>query len=143
MMNYRNMWAFMPTAPTAPTAAVTAVTFSGASGSYTFNVTIESSDTGCSQYADWWEVITADGRLLYRRILAHSHVGEQPFTRSGGPVNVADTEEIYVRAHMNSTGYGERVFRGSLAQGVTQTSLSSSFAETLEVADPLPNGCAF
>ena len=55
-------------------ASVTAVSVTGASGSYKFGVTIESPDAGCDQYADWWEVIRSDGSLVYRRILALSHV---------------------------------------------------------------------
>ena len=125
------------------TAAITAVTFTGEPGSYTFSVTVESPDTGCNQYADWWEVLNADGDLLYRRILAHSHVDEQPFTRSGGPVSATAEEELIVRAHMNSAGYGELVFTGSVAQGFMQETLGSSFAEGLEFVDPLPDSCAF
>jgi len=124
-------------------AVVTAVTQSGNTGNYTFSVTIESPDTGCDQYADWWEVVTIDGRLLYRRILSHSHVGEQPFTRSGGPVNISSDQDIIVRAHMNSTGYGEQVFKGNIAKGLENHTLDSLFAAELEVEDPLPGNCAF
>ena len=44
----------------AAVTAVTAVTFSGQANNYTLSVTIESPDTGCDQYADWWEVFNAD-----------------------------------------------------------------------------------
>ena len=124
-------------------ASVTAVSVTGASGSYTFGVTIESPDTGCDQYADWWEVIRSDGSLVYRRILAHSHVNEQPFTRSGSPVNITSDEEIIVRAHMNNSGYGAQVISGSIAQGLTVDSLDTAFATELQTTAPLPEGCAF
>ena len=124
-------------------AAVTAVAVAGESGNYSFSVTVESDETGCAQYADWWEVITPTGELIYRRILAHSHVTEQPFTRSGGPVNVQGNEELIVRAHMNSVGYGSQIFSGSVDGGFVPSSLDSSFSEELEVADPLPDSCAF
>lgn len=126
-----------------PSAAITAVSVTGEPGGYTFSVTIQSPDTGCEQYADWWDVFRPDGTLVYRRILAHSHVNEQPFTRSGAPVNVAADEMILVRAHMNSSGYGEQVFSGSIEQGLMIDTLDSSVAEELEVADPLPDSCAF
>lgn len=124
-------------------AQVTEVSVSGAENQYTFQVTIASDDLGCQQYADWWEVIDANGTLLYRRILAHSHVNEQPFTRSGGPVTITQDTEVYVRAHMNTSGYGEAVFKGSVAGGFLAESLDATFAEDLEAEAPLPSGCAF
>jgi len=38
-------------------ASVTSVVVSGEAGNYALDVTIESPDTGCNQYADWWEVV--------------------------------------------------------------------------------------
>ena len=61
-------------------ADVTAVSVAGEAGAYTFEVTVRSPDTGCEGYADWWEVVSPDGELLYRRVLLHSHVDEQPFS---------------------------------------------------------------
>ena len=81
-------------------AVVTNVTFSGQENNYTFQVTIESPDLGCNQYADWWEVFTPDSTLIYRRILAHSHVNEQPFTRSLGGISIPNNiKTIWVEAH--------------------------------------------
>jgi len=124
-------------------AQVTKVEVSGQDGEYTFNVTISSPDLGCNQYANWWEIIDLDGNLLYRRILGHSHVDEQPFTRSGGPVVISENTEIYIRAHMNTTSYGSKVFRGSVANGFTSTNLDTNFAKDLEEVAPLPSNCAF
>jgi len=122
---------------------VTAVTCTGGANNYTLSVTISSPDTGCDQYADWWEVFTPEGNLIYRRILAHSHVNEQPFTRSGGPVNVGPDDFIYVRAHMNNLGYGTQVFSGTLADDLKLDSLAQMFASQLETTEPLPEDCAF
>ena len=124
-------------------ADVTAVNVSGTEGHYTFHVTIESPDTGCDQYADWWEVISPQGELKYRRILAHSHADEQPFTRSGGLVMVAEGEEVIIRAHMNPSGYGGRAMKGSVEKGFRSTVLDRDFAGSLEKQAPLPEGCAF
>ncbi len=124
-------------------ASVTEVKISGDENAYSFSVTVSSPDTGCEQYADWWEVIDTDGNLIYRRVLAHSHVEEQPFTRSGGPVAISKTTEVYVRAHMNNTGYGTAVLEGSVANGFTVAQLDKTFAETLENSAPQPDKCAF
>lgn len=124
-------------------ADVTDVTVSGEPGNYRFSVTIESPDTGCEQYADWWEVVDRDGDLVYRRILAHSHTDEQPFTRSGGPVDVAADELVYVRAHMNTGGYGGRAVRFTPNSEPEEADVSSDFAAGLESVAPQPDGCAF
>ncbi len=128
---------------TAGVAQVTAVSVSGTDDQYTFSVTISSPDLGCNQYANWWEVIDLDGNLLYRRILTHSHVNEQPFTRSGGPVAISENTVVYVRAHMNTTSYGSSVFKGSIADGFASENLDTEFAKGLEETAPLPANCAF
>lgn len=125
------------------TAEIISVSTSGKEDEYTFSVGIKSPDTGCTQYADWWEVISEDQQLVYRRILAHSHVSEQPFTRSGGPVAIKKDQIVYVRAHMNTSGYGTVVFKGSVESGFNKSTLDKTFASQLETAQPLPNGCAF
>jgi len=119
------------------------VTVSGSAGSFTFSVTLSSPDTGCDQYADWWEVVSDSGALLYRRILAHSHVDEQPFTRSGSPVPITSDQKVWVRMHMNTTGYSQAGMTGSAAGGFTATEIPEDFAPSLETEAPLPNGCAF
>lgn len=124
-------------------AEVMQVQVSGSEGGYTFSVTLKSPDTGCDQFADWWEVITPEGDLIYRRILLHSHVDEQPFTRSGGPVEVNSNRELIIRAHMNTTGYGTVTMQGSVSGGFKMVSLSKDFAVSLEKKKPLPTGCAF
>lgn len=122
-------------------ADVIEVTYSGNSNSYTFSVTIQSPDTGCNQYANWWEVVSLDGQLLYRRILGHSHVAEQPFTRSGGPVNIEPDQEIFIRAWMHPTGYGGSIFKGSVANGFNCAAIAPGFAEQLSTQPPLPTSC--
>lgn len=124
-------------------ARVVSVTTSGSENSYTFSVGISSPDTGCDQYADWWEVLTEDGTLLYRRILAHSHVTEQPFIRSGGTVAITASDIVIVRAHMNTSGYGTDIYKGSINTGFTSDGVNDDFAQNLETVDPLPGGCAF
>ncbi len=123
-------------------ANVTAVSVKGDANNYQFSVTITSPDRGCDQYADCWEVISLEGELIYRRILLHSHVNEQPFTRSGGPVLISADEVVWIRAHMNTEGYGGKAYRGSVIDGFIQTEMSDGFAEDLINLDP-KTSCAF
>ena len=94
-------------APSAAQADVERVAVTGSSGSYLFQVTVRSPDRGCAQYANWWEILSAEGELIYRRVLKHSHVGEQPFTRSLSGVRVPpETTHVIVRTHDSVHGYG-------------------------------------
>ncbi len=124
-------------------AVVTAVDFTGSEDNYNFSVTLKSPDTGCDQYADWWEVLDKEGNLIYRRILAHSHVNEQPFTRSGGPVAIKENTFVYIRGHMNELGYGSLVFGGTIKDGFESIELPVEFATELAETEPLPTNCAF
>ena len=124
-------------------ADVLSVIVIGSEGNYNFKVKIHSPDKGCDQYADWWEVIDIQGKLLFRRILQHSHVNEQPFERSGGPIRISSNREIYIRAHINNTGYGGSVFGGSVGRGLESMELKPGFATGLEKTTPLPDDCAF
>lgn len=123
-------------------ANVTTVTATGDTGSYTFAVTLASPDTGCDQYANWWEVLDADGALLYRRILGHSHVDEQPFSRTGGPIPVDAEQVVFVRAHMNNGGFGG-VLTGTVEGGFSEARALPQIAASIEAAEPQPTGCAF
>lgn len=137
------------TATVAPTAndafaIVTAVeAIPQEANQYTLSVTIESPDTGCDQYANWWEVLTPEGELLYRRILAHSHVDEQPFARSGGPVSLQPEQTVIVRAHMQPYGYGSQAMQGTVSEGFEAIEVPAAFAAPLANADPQPEACAF
>ncbi len=124
-------------------ADVLSVKATGNPGAYQFAVEISSPDTGCDQYADWWEVFTEDGQLLYRRVLLHSHVGEQPFVRSGGPVEIDADTVVYVRGHMNTTGYGGVVLKGTVQDGFKPAEVEAGLGSGLERVPPLPEDCAF
>jgi hypothetical protein len=124
-------------------ADVLSVNVTGNPGAYTFAVEVSSPDTGCEQYADWWEVIGEDGQLIYRRILLHSHVTEQPFTRSGGPVEIDAEMVVYVRAHMNTVSYGGMVMKGTFQGGFKLEEVEAGFGSELERVQPQPQDCAF
>jgi hypothetical protein len=137
-----------------PYANVVAVVTSGSDGAYTFNVSVESADIDCTQFANWWEVLAEDGTLVYRRILEHSHTDENgasdsgapgnTFTRSGGPVPVGADDVVLVRAHMSTGGYNGMVMRGNVTDGFEQApDIGSNFAANVEEAAPQPTGCDF
>ena len=122
---------------------VAKIAVSGTENAYTFDVTIESPDTGCDQYADWWEVVDLEGNLIHRKILDHSHVTEQPFTRPGENIEVSEDQEIYVRMHMNNSGYAAKGQKGSVANGFQAAELDVEFAKDLAKSEPLPVACAY
>ena len=124
-------------------ANVTAVSTKGSDGAYRFLVTLKSDETGCEQYANWWEVLSKDGELLYRRILVYSHPDTQPFTRSGGAVNIQVDDVVYVRAHMNKLGYVGSVMKGSVSKGFKTVTDLPTFSKKLETQSPLPKGCLY
>ncbi len=76
------------------------------SGTYRFDVTVRSPDTGEEKYADLWEVRAPDGTVLGERILTHPHVEEQPFTRSQGGIEVpAELGSVTVVARDSVAGF--------------------------------------
>jgi hypothetical protein len=85
-------------------------------GTWTFEVTVEHPDTGWEDYADGWDVVTPDGKVInpdpespYTRLLLHPHENEQPFTRSqSGIVIPEDVTQVHVRAHDLVDGWGGR-----------------------------------
>jgi hypothetical protein len=78
-----------------------------APGVYDFDVTIRSVDRGWDYYADAFEVLTVDGRVLGRRELLHPHETEQPFTRDLRGVRIGpEIAQVLVRARHKPRGYG-------------------------------------
>ena len=81
-------------------------------GSYYLNVTVRHADTGWKHYANWWRIITEDGKELGRRVLYHPHVDEQPFTRELDGLVIPDgVKIIIVEAHDMVHEYGGKVVR--------------------------------
>ncbi len=66
---------------------------------YDFSVTVQHADEGWDHYANKWEVVGEDGTVYATRVLAHPHVGEQPFTRSLSGVELPDgVTTVIIRA---------------------------------------------
>ena len=77
------------------------------SGTYSFYVTVQHADTGWDHYADKWEILGPDGKVLGTRVLMHPHVNEQPFTRSLSGVQIPQgVKTVTVRAHDKVHGWG-------------------------------------
>lgn len=75
-------------------------------GQWRFAVTVRHEDRDPDHWADWWRVRTADGRELGRRVLLHSHVDEQPFTRDEQIMIARDVAVVIVEAHDTVHGLG-------------------------------------
>jgi hypothetical protein len=70
-------------------------------------VTLEHADEGWRHYADRWDVLDPEGRVLATRVLRHPHVQEQPFTRSLPDVQLpAGLTHVSVRGHDSVHGDG-------------------------------------
>jgi len=94
------------TAPTGCADVINVVITAQGSGSYRFDVTVRSPDTGWDKYADLWEVRAADGSVLGERVLTHPHVDEQPFTRSQSGISIpTDVPTVTVVARDSVTGF--------------------------------------
>ena len=88
--------------------------------SYTFSVTVSSTETGWDKYADAWVVKTEAGDVLGERILAHPHVEEQPFTRSQSGIVIPDgVERVVVAARDSVLGFCGMEMTVDLADGST------------------------
>ena len=81
------------------------------SSSCTFSVSLKHADEGWDHYANQWDVMTMDGKLLKSRVLYHPHVDEQPFTRSLSGVTIpAGVTEVTIRAHDKVHDHGGKTF---------------------------------
>lgn len=77
------------------------------SGRWRFDVTVRYADSGWDHYADKWDVVGPDGRVIATRTLLHPHENEQPFTRSLSGVVIPDAvSAVTIRAHDSVHGYG-------------------------------------
>lgn len=96
-----------PAALAAPADVVAVEVRAETGGTYRFEVTVASDETGWDKYADRWEVVAPDGTVLGTRELLHPHVTEQPFTRALGGVAIPEgIATVRVRARDSVEGWG-------------------------------------
>ena len=106
---------FVSLAQAGKAAVLDATVTANPNGTYGISATVFHKDDGWSHYADKFDILTPDNRVIATRVLYHPHVGEQPFTRSIGNVQVpVGITEIVIRAHDNIHGDGERTFTAKL-----------------------------
>lgn len=83
-----------------------------APGVYDFDITVRSVDKGWDYYADAFEVLAPDGKLLGRRELLHPHETEQPFTRDLYGVRIpSGVTEVVIRARHKPRDYDGKSIR--------------------------------
>jgi hypothetical protein len=88
-------------------------------GTYYIDATVKHQDTGWDHYASWWRVKTKDGDELARRVLAHPHVEEQPFTRGQSNIKIPDgINFIIIEAHDMIHKYGGKTITVDLGKTI-------------------------
>lgn len=101
-----------PSTGIAGEADIVDVKISKNGSTYSFNVTVLHDDQGWDHYANRWDVLTVDGKILGERILAHPHDNEQPFTRSLSGVKIPkDVKEVVIRANDSVHSLGGKEVR--------------------------------
>jgi hypothetical protein len=79
-------------------------------------VTVQHDDQDPAHWADWWRVRTVEGTELGRRVLLHSHAGEQPFTRDGEVRIPRGVQRVVVEAHDKVHGLGGKTLTVDLTK---------------------------
>ncbi len=83
----------------------------GADGTWRVSATVRHADAGWDHYADAWEVLDPDGKVLGTRVLLHPHDDEQPFTRDLTGLRIPDgIASVTIRARDKVHEYGGRSF---------------------------------
>jgi len=95
------------------------------SKTWTFAVTLKHEDEGWDHYANEWQVLAPDSKILATRTLYHPHVNEQPFTRNTSGVKIpADMNVVYVIA--KDTVHG-------LSSKATEVNLKTKEIKTISI----------
>ena len=116
-MKLFNAWPFVPllllfsNTLLAGEAEIIDVKVTANQDNFRFDVTLAHDDTGWEHYADGWEVLSPAAVSLGKRVLAHPHVSEQPFTRSLSGVRIPEgISTVSIRAHDSVHGYSKKQY---------------------------------
>lgn len=83
---------------------------------WSFRVALKHDDEGWDHYANEWQVIAPDNKILATRTLYHPHVNEQPFTRGTQGVKIpADIKTVRVIAKDTVHGLSKNALEVELA----------------------------
>lgn len=120
-MNFQHILLVAVMAPlataTADDAEVVNTEFTRQGSTWHVSTTLRHGDTGWDHYADTWRVVDGAGKVLGKRVLAHPHENEQPFTRSQSGIPVpAGVTVVFVEAHDKVHGWNKQRIRVDLKQ---------------------------
>jgi len=80
-----------------------------------FDVTLKHDDKGWDHYANEWQILAPDNKILGTRTLYHPHVDEQPFTRSLNGIKIpADVKTVRIIAKDTVHGLSTKVIEINL-----------------------------
>ncbi len=92
--------------------------------SWSFQVTLKHADDGWDHYANEWQVIAPDNKILATRTLYHPHVNEQPFTRGTQGVKIPnDIKRVRIIAKDTLHGLSKKAMELNL--GTLETRIVS------------------
>lgn len=112
-------------------ADIVSVQTKGGAGAYTFLVKLEGVGIDSGQDVDRWEVLSEDGRLLYRGALSPDDIKERSFASAGGPVPIGADTSVWVLAHTSSAGYAPVGFKGAPRTGFRKTEIPAELATVI------------
>ena len=92
-----------------------------------FDVTLKHDDKDWDHYANEWQILAPDNKILGTRTLYHPHVNEQPFTRSLHSIKISADINL-VRVIAKDTVHG-------LSTKVIEVDLSTQKIKTLSLND--------
>ncbi len=102
-------WSLLGASAWASPVEVVWAEFAREANGWRVSVTLRHEDSGWEHYADLWVVESLEGELLGRRVLAHPHENEQPFTRSRTIAIPPGITRVRVRAGDNVEGLNSNV----------------------------------
>lgn len=94
---------------------------------WSFAVSLKHDDEGWDHYANEWQVLAPNSKILATRTLYHPHVNEQPFTRGTSGVKIP-TEMTTVYIIAKDTVHG-------LSSKVAEVDLKTSSIKTIPIAE--------